>query len=107
MSGPTLAVSLFAAPSSNWIVSTTVLGLGVGVAQWFVLRGRVPRSTLWLLAVPAAGLVSGAVVRAVVRAAPDGFTHGLGALLGPLGELTYAVLSGGALAYMARGANRI
>jgi hypothetical protein len=95
---PVLAVSLFTAASTRWIVSATALGLCVGLAQWLVFRGRMPRSAVWLAAVPTAHLVSSAVVQAVVGAVSVG--NGMSALLAIPSALAYAAVTGAALAYM-------
>ncbi len=99
---PTLAVSLFAADGTHETVSTTVLGLSVGLGQWLLLRGHMASPALWVAAIPIAGLISEAVVRAVVSAAAQHLNAEIGILIGLMSELVYALVTGGALLYMAR-----
>jgi hypothetical protein len=74
-----------------------VTGVGIGLAQWLVLRGRSPRASIWPLVVAGGWAVGWMVTRAAgVDLAPN-FT-----VFGATGAWTFQLLTGLALAWMLR-----
>lgn len=72
-----------------------VLGVAVGIAQWFILRRRVSQAGWWALA----STVGFAVSRAVTLAAPGGL-EGIFAWI--LGLALYGAITGGVLVWLLR-----
>jgi hypothetical protein len=103
---PALVLSLFPSAPTNWIASTVAVGLAIGLGQGLLLRGRIPRSTLWWAAVPAAMLSARAVVGQILNAAVEHHNLWIGAVIGLASELVYALVTAAALLSMLRSARR-
>ncbi len=84
--------------ASSLYLSFAVVGAGVGIAQWFVLRRHVSRAGWWVLASTVGYTVAGAgVFRAVGAGFLGGSTDGGGLLLS---LALYGAITGGVMVWL-------
>lgn len=96
----------FGSNPRGWVLSSAVLGVSIGLAQWFVLRRWVSRSGWWILASTVgcavgftAGMNAQVIVFGVLEAAGFEVSFALG--LGVFGAVS-GCTTGGVLAWLLR-----